>query len=141
LETGEKFSSKYIPLIWVYPLQTNLSLFLVTCPYPFSLFWKTHFIPITFLFSGIVTSSHVSFFYIWFKYSSISLIHCSSLLASSKLLGSTIDNNAKCCCFVESIILLVSTPTYLFPIICSGGWYFYTCQLGVFGGICFSSSS
>jgi len=93
-----------------------------------------------FLFFNLGTGSHVSFFSIWSNSSSIALIQCPSLLASSKLLGSTVDNNVRCCCSGESILLQVSTPVYLFPIICFGGWFFCTYRLGVLEGICCSSS-
>jgi hypothetical protein len=106
----------------------------VTYPSLFNLFLKTHFVPIMFLFSSLGTSSHVLLFYIWSSSSSIALIQFSFLLASSKLLNSIVDNIARCFCSGEHILLLVSTPIYLFPMICYDEWFFCTHLLGVFGG-------
>jgi len=60
---------------------------------------------------------------------------------SSKFLGSTTDNSATFVCYSEHILLQVSTPASLFLIICFGECFFYTCWLGVLGGIYYSSSS
>lgn len=137
LTTREKKISKSIPSTWAYPLNTSLALFLVTYPYAFILFLNTHFIPITFLSLGLGTSSHVSFFFIWFSSSSMALIQCSSILDSSNLLNSIVDNNEKIPCYgVDScILLLVSISTLLFPMICSGGWCLWYQLLGVLEGV------
>jgi len=105
------------------PCTLVLFFLLFTCPYSFSLFLKTHFIPITFFSFGLGPSSHVSFFSIWFSSYSIALIQCSSFLASWKLLHSTVDNNEKCPCsgVYDFFPLLISTPTLLSPMIFSGG--------------------
>ena len=91
----------------------------------------------TYLSFGLGTSSQVSFFLIWLNSSSIALIQCLSLLASSKSLGSTIDSKDKCTCFgvCTCFLLLVSTPMLLSPIICFGGWFLWTHRLGVFKGV------
>ena len=114
-----------------------LNMFLVTCPSSLILFLKTHFVPITFLSFGLGTSSHVSFFSIWLSSSSIALIQCSSFFASLKLLGSTMDSKDKCTCsgVFSSLLHLVSIPTLLSPIICSGGWFFWPWFLGVLEGV------
>ena len=98
---------------------------------------KTHFVRITFLSFDLGTSSHVSFFSIWLSSSSISLIQCSSFLAYSKLVGSTVDSKYKCTCsgVRTYLLILVSILALLSPIICSGGWFFWTQGLGVLKGV------
>jgi len=122
-------------------LHINLSLFPITFASSFNLFMKTQFVPITFFLFSLGISSHVSFLSILYNYSSISLTQCSSLLASSKWLGSIVDNSARCLCSGECIILWVSTSASLFPKMCYGGQFFYTHCLGVLGCIlCLYSS-
>jgi len=114
---------------------------MVTCPSSFNLFLKTHFVLITFISFGIGKNSHVLFFSIWSSSSSINLIHNLSFISSTNLLGSIMDNSTRCLCSSKWILLLVSTPPSLFPIICYAGWFFYTMQLGFLGGtwtICLS---
>jgi hypothetical protein len=94
-----------------------------------------------FLFFGLGTSSRVSFFSIWFNSSSIALTQYWSFLSSSKLFGLAMDKSARFLCYGERILLWVSTPVYLSPIIYSGGWFVCTHHLGVLGGIYCSSSS
>ena len=45
--TGAKVSLKSIPSSWLYPLDTNLALFLTTFPVSSNLFLKAYFVPIT----------------------------------------------------------------------------------------------
>jgi hypothetical protein len=93
-----------------YPLHTNLSFFLVTYPFSFNLFMKTHFLLIKFFYLGLGNNSQVSFFSILSNYSSMASIHNSSLLASSKLFGSIEYKSSRCICFIT---LNCTTHAYL----------------------------
>jgi len=133
LATGAYVSSKSIPSTWAYPLHNSLALFLVTSASSFSLFLKTHFLPITFLSLGRGTSSQVLFFSIWLISSSIALVQPFSPLAWSKLFGSILDSRDTWPCSGDwnCFLLLVSTPASLSPIIFSAGWLFWTYVVGV----------
>jgi hypothetical protein len=87
LETSANVSPKSILGCCENPFATSLSLYLSTSPFSFSLVLYTHFTPIHYLSLGKSTRSHVSFLSMESISSSISLTHCSCLIASSKNVG------------------------------------------------------
>ena len=56
-----KVLSKSIPSSWLYPLATNLALFLITFPASSNLVLKTHFVPITKWLLGLEVSVQTQF--------------------------------------------------------------------------------
>ena len=73
---------------WLYPIATNLALFLTIIHDSSSLFQKTHLVPIGLWKTSLGTKSYTSFLLNWFNSSCIAKNQCSSCNASSMFLGS-----------------------------------------------------
>ncbi|KAE9590484.1 hypothetical protein Lalb_Chr20g0108221 [Lupinus albus] len=110
LATGANTSSKSKPCFCRKPLATNLALYLATVPSGFSFTLYTHLTEIAFFPFGSDVSSHVLLFSIEPISSFIASIQCTSLAASSKVIGS-ISANSAICTKSPSVVIEVSEKT------------------------------